>query len=382
MLTAHGAIEGNRLYQAKGRDYTLAELLGETGADVQSLEGGRYFTIYLAPHNYHRVHSPLAARLKRTRYIPGARFSVSRATAAAIPRLFCRNERVVCWFDTDHGTMAVVLVGALNVSSISTFAHGEIASGSPRLMVERPPRAVARGAEIGRFNMGSTVVVLLGTAELALRAGRCRRARRAHGRSARDVLDDVTYERGASLGTLRLRAAMQGAIRSFFAARGVLEVETPALSSAGATDPAIESVTASARSLGSAPQYLHTSPEFAMKRLLAAGSGDIYQLCRVFRDDELGRWHQPEFTLLEWYRVGWDEQRLMTEVAELVDTALAAARSRLGRVPGGSCVSATPRRSSSRSACRRTRRPTSSFGGSRDEASKCRMASRTTPSST
>jgi lysyl-tRNA synthetase class 2 len=134
----------------------------------------------------------------------------------------------------------------------------------------------------------------------------------------------VTYERGASLDALRQRAAMLAAIRAFFAARGVLEVETPALSAAGVTDPAIESVIAETRSLR-VPHYLHTSPEFAMKRLLAAGSGDIYQLCRVFRDDELGRWHQPEFTLLEWYRVGWDEQRLMTEVAELVASALAAA---------------------------------------------------------
>jgi len=129
--------------------------------------------------------------------------------------------------------------------------------------------------------------------------------------------------------TLRHRAAMLAAVRDFFTARGVLEVETPALSSAGVTDPAIESVTASVRSLGPEKQYLQTSPEFAMKRLLAAGSGDIYQLCRVFRDDELGRWHQPEFTLLEWYRVRWDEQRLMTEVAELIDIALAAAE------PGG-----------------------------------------------
>ena len=134
----------------------------------------------------------------------------------------------------------------------------------------------------------------------------------------------MSYERGASLATLRQRAAMVAAVRAFFAARGVLEVETPALSSAGATDPAIESIVASARSLGS-PQYLQTSPEFAMKRLLAEGSSDIYQLCRVFRDDELGRWHQPEFTLLEWYRVGWDEQRLMTEVGELIETARAAA---------------------------------------------------------
>ncbi len=135
----------------------------------------------------------------------------------------------------------------------------------------------------------------------------------------------MAYERGASLETLRQRAAISSAVRAFFAARGVLEVETPALSSAGVTDPAIESIVASSRSLGPAPQFLQTSPEFAMKRLLAAGSGDIYQLCRVFRDDELGRWHQPEFTLLEWYRVGWDEQRLITEVAELIETALAAA---------------------------------------------------------
>jgi lysyl-tRNA synthetase class 2 len=135
----------------------------------------------------------------------------------------------------------------------------------------------------------------------------------------------VGYERGASLDTLRRRAAMLAAVREFFAARGVVEVETPALSAAGVTDPALESITARARSLGAAPLYLHTSPELAMKRLLAAGSGDIYQICRVFRDDELGRWHQPEFTMLEWYRVGWDERRLMAEVAGLVETALAAA---------------------------------------------------------
>ena len=164
VLTEHGAIDGDRLFQAKGSAYTLGALLGETGPAVTALEGGRYFTIYLAPHNYHRVHSPLAARLIRTRYIPGARLSVSRATAAAIPRLFCRNERVVCWFETEHGTMVVVLVGALNVSSISTFAHGEIASGIAREWKEPQPLPVARGDEIGRFNMGSTVVVLLGTA--------------------------------------------------------------------------------------------------------------------------------------------------------------------------------------------------------------------------
>lgn len=141
------------------------------------------------------------------------------------------------------------------------------------------------------------------------------------------------YRRGAALDTLKQRAAMLRAVRAFFAARGVLEVETPALSPAGVTDPAIESIVAGVRSLGPAPHYLHTSPEFPMKRLLAAGSGDIYQLCRVFRDAELGRWHQPEFTLLEWYRVGFDELELMSEVAELIAVALAAAAPRAPPAP-------------------------------------------------
>jgi phosphatidylserine decarboxylase len=162
VLTEHGAIAGDRLFQAKGLSYSLGELLGESGAAVAPLTGGSYFTIYLAPHNYHRVHAPLAARLTRTHYLPGRRFSVSRATAAAIPRLFCRNERVVCWFETSLGPMAVVLVGALNVSSMSTVTRGEIASGGPQNWPESPPRVVAQGSEIGRFNKGSTVVVLLG----------------------------------------------------------------------------------------------------------------------------------------------------------------------------------------------------------------------------
>jgi lysyl-tRNA synthetase class 2 len=129
----------------------------------------------------------------------------------------------------------------------------------------------------------------------------------------------------ASLAALRARAAMLASVRAFFAQRGVLEVETPALSAAAATDPAIASIAASVLRLGAAPMYLQTSPEFAMKRLLAAGSGDIFQLCRVYRDEELGRWHQPEFTMLEWYRIGFDDHALMGEVAALVDAVLATA---------------------------------------------------------
>jgi lysyl-tRNA synthetase class 2 len=133
----------------------------------------------------------------------------------------------------------------------------------------------------------------------------------------------MTYARAGSLEALRTRARMLARIRAFFAARGVLEVETPALSAAGVSDLALDSVLATARSLGPTPLYLHTSPEYAMKRLLAGGSGDIYQICRVFRDDELGRWHQPEFTLLEWYRIGFDDARLMEEVEALLRDALA-----------------------------------------------------------
>jgi phosphatidylserine decarboxylase len=159
-LSEFGALDADTLLQAKGRSYALAALLGESGRRVEALLGGSYCTVYLSPRDYHRVHAPLDAALTRTRYIPGRRFSVSLATAASIDGIFCRNERAVCWFDTAVGPMVVVLIGALNVSSISTFSRGEIASGAPQVWDEPTPLRVARGAEIGRFNLGSTVVVL------------------------------------------------------------------------------------------------------------------------------------------------------------------------------------------------------------------------------
>ncbi len=130
----------------------------------------------------------------------------------------------------------------------------------------------------------------------------------------------------AALEVLKLRARLLEQIRAFFSGRGVLEVETPILSSAAVTDPALESFTT--RYTGPLfPHgyilYLHTSPEFPMKRLLAAGSGSIYQICKVFRDGESGRRHNPEFTLLEWYRLGFDHHRLMAETGELVMQLLA-----------------------------------------------------------
>ena len=125
----------------------------------------------------------------------------------------------------------------------------------------------------------------------------------------------------ASLKVVRARAETLRQIRAFFAARDMLEVETPLLCAAGATDPALSSFHVAYRGPGAPPGgrlFLQTSPEFSMKRLLAAGSGDIYQIARVFRDGEAGRWHNPEFTMLEWYRVGFDHRQLMEEVAALV----------------------------------------------------------------
>ncbi len=124
-----------------------------------------------------------------------------------------------------------------------------------------------------------------------------------------------------SLAALKKRAALLAEIRRFFAARGVLEVETPLLCQAGVTDPNLRSFTTLLHRPGAAEGerlYLQTSPEFAMKRLLAAGSGSIYQICKAFRNEESGRYHNPEFTLLEWYRVGFDLVQLIDEIDELL----------------------------------------------------------------
>jgi lysyl-tRNA synthetase class 2 len=134
-------------------------------------------------------------------------------------------------------------------------------------------------------------------------------------------------ERTASaIGALQLRARLYARIRAFFAERGVLEVETPILSAAGNTEPNIESFGTSFGGhvdAGSRQRWLRTSPEYPLKRLLAAGVGDCYELGRVFRDGEAGLRHNPEFTMLEWYRVGWDHRRLIEETIELVQAALA-----------------------------------------------------------
>ena len=164
-VSAMGRLDGGRILQAKGRDYTVTELLGGDTDRAAALNDGAFATIYLSPRDYHRVHMPWSGTLRETVHIPGRLFSVAPPTVRAIPRLFARNERVACLFDTDCGPMAVVLVGAINVASIATVWAGEITPPRGRRIVSRDHSAdgihLERGAEMGRFNMGSTVIVLL-----------------------------------------------------------------------------------------------------------------------------------------------------------------------------------------------------------------------------
>lgn len=140
--------------------------------------------------------------------------------------------------------------------------------------------------------------------------------------------DAAEWRPTAGLTALKRRAAMLTELRTFFAEREVLEVETPLLSAETTLDVHLEPLSSEVDAPGVEPlrMYLQTSPELAMKRLLAAGSGSIYQVCKAFRGGERGRWHNPEFTILEWYRVGWDAHRLMREVAALIETLLAGSR--------------------------------------------------------
>ena len=163
-VSQSGTIAAGRVLQAKGQDFSVAELLADDAAAAAYADGA-FLTVYLSPRDYHRVHMPLAGELTETSHVPGRLFSVAPFAVAAIPRLFARNERLVCHFEGEHGPFAVVLVGAMLVSGIETVWGGVEVPPYASTITRRDLRgrgiSLARGAELGRFNMGSTAIVLL-----------------------------------------------------------------------------------------------------------------------------------------------------------------------------------------------------------------------------
>lgn len=164
-MSQRGPLQGESLLQVKGSYYSLTELLAGDAEAIAAYRDGSFCCIYLAPYNYHRIHMPVAGKLRSTVYVPGDLFSVNAATVRTVPRVFARNERVICDFDTPLGRMAVILVGALFVGSMATVHCGEINPPPRRRKAAQPiaagaGREFAKGEELGRFNMGSTVVLL------------------------------------------------------------------------------------------------------------------------------------------------------------------------------------------------------------------------------
>lgn len=158
-----GKIEHEQIFQAKGHSYSVTDLLGGDPARAKPFIGGDFATIYLAPKDYHRIHMPISGTLKEMVYVPGKLFSVNPATAERVPRLFARNERVVAIFETELGPMAMVLVGAMIVASIETVWAGLVAPVRRNIKVtnytQEEPIHIKKGAEMGRFKLGSTVVL-------------------------------------------------------------------------------------------------------------------------------------------------------------------------------------------------------------------------------
>jgi phosphatidylserine decarboxylase len=166
VISQIGDIEDGRIFQAKGQDFTLLELLGGKRQLADMFAGGTFANVYLSPRDYHRVHMPLRGTLRSMVHVPGDLFSVNKTTAAGVPRLFARNERVICVFDTEAGPMALVLVGAMIVASIATVWAGQVTPPSRHVQTHQyaNPQSITldKGAEMGRFYLGSTVLVLFG----------------------------------------------------------------------------------------------------------------------------------------------------------------------------------------------------------------------------
>ena len=162
-----GDIVDGRIFQAKGQDYSCVELLGGDPAWAEKFAGGSFATIYLSPRDYHRVHMPVAGELLASTYVPGDLYSVNGVTAENVERLFARNERLVCYFDTEFGPMAMILVGAMVVAGIETVWSGQVApppKTPSNIDYRQLPEGVSldKGEEMGRFKLGSTVILLFG----------------------------------------------------------------------------------------------------------------------------------------------------------------------------------------------------------------------------
>ena len=171
-----GEVKHGRIFQAKGQEYSLQELIGGSDALAVPFKNGRFATVYLSPKDYHRVHMPIAGTLTQMLHVPGDLFSVNGTTAHNVPRLFARNERVVCLFDTELGPMAIILVGAMIVASIEVpwaglitpvkkqvrSWHYPLLEGSTSNNNSLAPIHLGKGEEMGRFKLGSTAIVLFG----------------------------------------------------------------------------------------------------------------------------------------------------------------------------------------------------------------------------
>jgi len=172
-LVASGRIKDSQLIQAKSRHFCTQDLLGGDNTLARTFDNGDFITVYLSPRDYHRVHMPLNGRLLRTIHIPGRLFSVGNATSLHIPNLFARNERLVCVFETKAGLCCLILVGAMIVSSIETVWSSEPSRNTSKInevdyTLDKMPVTLEKGAEAGRFKLGSTVIVLFEASSVIL----------------------------------------------------------------------------------------------------------------------------------------------------------------------------------------------------------------------
>ena len=174
-ISQFGAIERDQIFQAKGHSYSTTALVGGDAALAAQFQDGHFATIYLSPRDYHRIHMPCDGTLRRMIYVPGDLFSVNPTTARGVPSLFARNERVVCVFDTAHGPLVLTLVGATIVGSMATVWHGQVNPPRPGRLWEKTYESGAvtlrKGDEMGRFMLGSTVVLLFQKGVLQFNSG-------------------------------------------------------------------------------------------------------------------------------------------------------------------------------------------------------------------